>query len=218
MSLVAKSSSGDFEMTPEGTYIGRCFKIIDLGTQTTTGQFGTKSQHKVMISWELLDDSIKMNDGRPYAITQWYTVSLHEKSQLRKDLEAWRGRRFTDEELEGFDLKNVLGTYCMIQVVHSTDGKYTNVNAIMAYRGPKPTPVNDNVLFDIDNPNMGVFEAMSDNMKEKIRSAPEWQAVGAQNASDEPLADPFEGTDSAAGNEPEMPEDFLLTDEQKGKK
>jgi hypothetical protein len=218
MGLVAKNGASEFEMTPEGTYIGRCYKIIDLGTQTTTGQFGTKSQHKVMISWELLDDKIKMADGRPYAVTQWYTVSLHEKSQLRKDLEAWRGRRFSDEELEGFDLKNVLGTYCMIQIVHSPDGKYANVNAIMSYRGPKPTPVNENVIFDIDSPDMAVFEAMSDNMKEKIRSAPEWLPGDAQSASDEPLADPFEGMDEITESEPEMPADFLLTDRQKGKK
>lgn len=174
MSLTATDKGGaDFEMTPEGQYIGRCFKIIDMGTQTTTGQFGTKEQHKVMISWELLDGE-KMADGRPFSVSQFYTVSLHEKAKLRADLEAWRGKKFTKEELEGFDLSTVLGAYCMIQVVHSEDGKYANVQTIMSYKGDKPEPVNPNVVFDIDNPNMDVFNGMSDNMKAKITSAPEW--------------------------------------------
>lgn len=174
MSLTVKSSgSGDFEMTPEGTYIGRCIKVIDLGTQTTTGQFGTTSRKKVMIQWELLDDQAKMKDGKPFAVSQFYTASLHEKSQLRKDLEAWRGKKFTPEELEGFDLNNVLGAYCMIQVVHSQDGQYANVNAIMATK-EKPEGVNDLIAFDISNPNMAVFDAFSDKMKAKITSTPEW--------------------------------------------
>lgn len=175
MSLTVKSTgNGDFELTPEGTYIGRCIKVIDLGTQTSTGQYGTKSQKKVMIQWELLDAEIKMQDGKPFAATQFYTASLHEKAQLRKDLEAWRGKKFTDEELEGFDLKNVLGTYCMMQVVHSADGQYANVNAIMSYKGDKPDGVNETIYFDIDDPDMNVFEGFSEKMQEKIKKTPEW--------------------------------------------
>lgn len=174
MSLTVKASgSGDFEMTPEGTYIGRCIKVIDLGTQTATGQYGTKQQKKVMVQWELLDGA-KMQDGKPFAVAQFYTASLHEKSQLRKDLEAWRGKKFTAEELEGFDLSQVLGAYCMIQVVHSQDGQYANVNAIMATK-EKPEGVNPLVSFEINNPDMEVFSTFSDKMKAKITSTPEWQ-------------------------------------------
>jgi hypothetical protein len=179
MGLTAsESGAGDFEMTPEGVFTGRCFKIIDLGTQTTNGQYGTKEQHKVMVSWELIGkDDPRMEDGRPFSVSQFYTVSLHEKAKLRKDLEAWRGRKFTAEELAGFDLGTVIGAYCLIQVVHSEDGKYANVQTIMAYKGDKPEAVNPNVVFDIDNPDMEVFNAFSDNMKAKIMSAPEWKNV-----------------------------------------
>lgn len=177
MSLTVKANGGgEFEMTPEGTYIGRCIKVIDLGTQTITGQYGTKQQKKVMIQWELLDDEVKMQDGKPFAASQFYTASLHEKSQLRKDLEAWRGKKFTADELEGFDLNNVLGTYCMLQITHSTDGNYANVSAIMSYRGDKPQGVNELLSFDISEPDMTVFEAFSDKMKAKILAAPEWSA------------------------------------------
>ena len=180
MSLLVKASgNGDYELTPQGTYIGRCIKVIDLGTQTSTGQFGTKSMKKVMIQWELLSDDVKMKDGKPFAASQFYTASLHEKSQLRKDLEAWRGKKFTDQELEGFDLVNVLGTYCMLQIVHSVDGQYANVNSIMSLpTKEKPAGVNELVSFDISNPDMKVFEGFSDKMKAKITSAPEWGVTG----------------------------------------
>lgn len=186
MSLTASDKGNtDFAITPEGQYVARCFKIIDMGTQTTTGMYGVKDQHKVMITWELLDDNVKMEDGKPFAVSQFYTVSLHEKAKLRADLEAWRGKKFTPEELEGFDISSVIGAYCMLQVVHSEDGKYANVQTIMAYKGPKPKPVNPNVVFDIDNPDMEVFNNFSDNMKLKIAGTPEWK-FNHQEANKEP--------------------------------
>ena len=44
------------------------------------------------------------DNGRRFQLRKDYKNSLHEKAGLRKDLEAWRGRRFTDAELAGFDL------------------------------------------------------------------------------------------------------------------
>ena len=198
MSLtVSAGSQGQFELVPEGTYIGRCFKIIDLGTQTTEWQGEKKQQRKVLICWELLDDTVKMEDGRPFAATKKYTASLHEKAQLRKDLEAWRGKKFTEDELEGFDLKNVMGAYCMIQIVHSTDGNYANVNAIMSTK-EKPEAVNPNMFFDISEPDMEVFNSLSDRLKEQIESAPEWNAKDTvAEVGDEPV------------NLDDVPADFL---------
>lgn len=176
MSLTVKASNnGEFEMTPEGSYIGRCIKVIDLGTQTINGQRGPKQTKKVLITWELLDDEVRMRDGQPFAVSQNYTASLYEAAQLRKDLESWRGKKFTDEELEGFDLTNVLGTYCLLQVIHSKDGQYANVQTIMKYKGEKPEGINELVAFDISNPDMEVFNSFGDKMKSKIMNTPEWE-------------------------------------------
>src|SRR5208337_1405024 len=62
-----------------------------------------------------------------------YTLSLHEKAALRKDLESWRGRTFTEEELKGFDVENVLDVPCLLNVIHNgTSGTvYANVSGIM---------------------------------------------------------------------------------------
>lgn len=201
MSLTATDKS-NFEMTPEGTYIARCYRILDLGTQKGSDLYGGKQQHKVMISWELIgDDDPRMsegeNEGKPFSIHQRYTVSLSEKAQLRKDLEAWRGKTFTPEELKGFDLPTVLGSYCMLQVLHDETGKYANISAIMAYKGPKPAPVNDTIVFDIDNPDMQVFDSLSDGLKETIQKAPEWNphklAPKPSKQVDDPIIEDLSG-------------------------
>jgi hypothetical protein len=187
MSLqVSASSGGNFPLVPEGVYTARCFKIIDLGTQWIEWQGNKKEQKKVLITWELLDDKVKMDDGKPWAVTKQYTASLDERGHLRPDLEAWRGKKFTDTELENFDLKNVLGAYCTIQVIHSEDGKYANVSSIMAFKGDKPKPFNPDVAFDIDAPDMKIFETFSDKMKEKIQAAPEFRIATMPPKVEEP--------------------------------
>lgn len=79
-------------------------------------------------------------------VVQRYTLSLHEKSKLRPMLEAWRGRKFTNEELEGFDLERLLGANCQVQVCHniSSDGQvYANVQAVVpAAKGAAKMAVN----------------------------------------------------------------------------
>jgi hypothetical protein len=67
-------------------------------------------------------------------VTNRYTLSLNEKATLRKHLEAWRGKLFTPAELEGFDLENLLGANCQLQVIHnlSDQGRtFANIQAIV---------------------------------------------------------------------------------------
>ncbi len=48
--LASDSGGGDFKRVPPGAYIGRCFSLIDLGTQLSSGQYGEKIQHKIRIA------------------------------------------------------------------------------------------------------------------------------------------------------------------------
>ena len=49
----------------------------------------------------------KKSDIIARTISATYTLSLGERSNLRKMLESWRSRAFTPEELQGFDLEKV---------------------------------------------------------------------------------------------------------------
>jgi hypothetical protein len=122
MALTAKENSGPgIVPIPEGVYVATCYAVIDLGTHTSP-VYGNE-RRKVLLQWEIPEvrgdferDGKKVN--LPRAISQCYTLSLSEKANLRSDLEAWRGRKFTAEELNGFDLKTILGAACQLQIVH----------------------------------------------------------------------------------------------------
>lgn len=194
MAFIATDSggSGNFKRVPQGVFIGRCYSLIDLGTQHTTGQYGDKQQHKIRIGWELFGEDEQGEpltidvDGKmmPLTISKSYTVSLHEKSGLRRDLAAWRGRDFTDEEAKAFDVSKLLGAFCMINVTTSeTNGKtYSNVAGITplpgALKNSKPAPVHDNVIFDLDNPDMEVFATFHEKLQDAIKKSPEFAAIG----------------------------------------
>jgi hypothetical protein len=189
MGFIAKDSGGgNFKRVPAGVHIGRCYSIIDLGTQESSGQFGMKLQHKLRIGWELFGEDEQGQpllvdvDGKqmPMTISKSYTVSLHEKAALRKDLAAWRGRDFTEEEAKAFDVSKLLGAYCMVNVTTSeTNGKtYSNVAGLTplpaALKSAKPAGVHEFVTFNLDEPDMNVFATFHEKLQEAIKRSPEW--------------------------------------------
>ncbi len=178
MGFIAKDSGGgDFTPVPAGTYPAVCVQVIDLGTQYS--EHYKNSKHKVLLGWELCGDE-RQDSGEPFLIWHRYTMSLHENAVLRAHLEAWRGKSFDESELAGFDVSRILGKPCFVNVSHnSNNGKtYANVAAVMAMTKGTPVPQAsaNRVVFDIENPDMNVFESFSDNLKATIKSSPEWQA------------------------------------------
>lgn len=183
--MIVSSSGGDFKPIPEGTYVATCVRVIDLGTQITTFKGADKLQRKVLIAWEVPDEIVEFDgEKRPALIMSRYTASLSDKANLRKHLEAWRGRRFTDDELRGFDLKNVLGKPCQIQVLHSEDGAYANVASIMALpKGSAPPEIHHPLVhFSLDDGEFseGVYELLSEKLQQQIAQSPEYKARTGQ--------------------------------------
>ncbi len=190
MALIAKESGGgSFTPVPQGMHLARCYRVVDLGTQKSEYLGTVKHLPKVMLQFEVHgeDDSgkkIETAKGEPMSISKNFTLSLAEKATLRKDLQTWRGREFTAEELRGFELKNVLGAWAMISVIKAagTNGKeYTNIAAIMAVppaikKAGLPEGFNALGIFSIDEPDMTMFDTFSDGLKQKIQGSPEWQS------------------------------------------
>jgi hypothetical protein len=185
MSLTMPANEGgSYERCPEGNHFAVCTSIIDLGTQVEkyAGQ-PDKEQRKVYISWEIAGET--REDGKPFYVGKRYTLSSYEKANLRKDLESWRGIKFLDSDFGpgGFELKNVLGKGCMLNVVHSEkDGKtYANIATIA--RLPKgassPQPTEPPVYFSLepDEFSATAYEEVSDRLKETIVKSPEYAAL-----------------------------------------
>jgi hypothetical protein len=183
--MIVSSTGGDFKPIPEGAYIATCVRLIDMGTQITTFQGADKLQRKVLVVWEVPEEMVEFDgEQRPALIMQRYTASLSDKATLRKHLEAWRGRRFTDDELKGFDLKNVLGKPCQIQVIHSENGAYANIASIMAMpKGATPPDIyHPLVNFSLDEGEFseGIYDGLSDKLKAQISTSPEYKARTGQ--------------------------------------
>jgi hypothetical protein len=130
---VKEPESKEFQLPSAGLHFAICFNEIDLGLQKVVTADGEKIMGKVIIGWEI-DETIPDGDykGKRFCIWKKYTKSLHSKSNLKKDLESWRGRAFTDDEKKGFDLDNVVNKGCMLNVVHTVyNGKtYANIASI----------------------------------------------------------------------------------------
>ena len=148
---ITVSGKGEREALPlidAGLQVAKLYCIADVGKHYDE-RYG-KVKEELIFIWELPDFRIEIEkDGEkkdlPRAISRTYTKSLGEKANLRKDLESWRGKSFTEDELEAFSLKAVLGKTCQLNIIHATsknNGKtYANISAVLsAPRGCKHEP------------------------------------------------------------------------------
>jgi uncharacterized protein YpbB len=181
MAIIASATGGnEFERAPAGQYSAVCYRVIDLGTQAQKDKVGKIShKRKIIIGWELDE---RMSDGRRFSQQERYTLSLHEMSALRPMLESWRGRPFTQEEANAFDVAKLIGAPALIQLVHNTqpNGKlYVNMSSIMKLpKGMEALqPENETLEFSLDDFNQTVFDKLSDKLKETIMQSPEYQEI-----------------------------------------
>lgn len=190
MSLTVSENGGkEFPILDEGSYVGICNMLVDLGLQFNE-RYGNSSR-KVLIGWELPEETIEINGELvPRTISQRYTASLNEKSILRRDLIAWRGRDFTPQELEEFNLRNIVGAPCLLQVVHReyNGKKYANMASIMTLpKGmAKPKLTGEPVVYDIDEDEPEKMHDLPEWIKEIITKSTSYQErLNATSATDE---------------------------------
>jgi len=119
------SGGSDFVNAPAGMHSAVCCDVVDHGM--VESQFGIK--HKVSLVFLIAEN---MDNGKPFSVHRKYTASLNEKATLYNDLTSWRGKTFAKEELDAFDLEDLINVPCMLNVVHKTeDGKtYANIASI----------------------------------------------------------------------------------------
>lgn len=199
MALIVKSKGGeDFKKVPAGNHVAVCNLVADVGLQKT----GYGPKHKIYLRFEVPEERTSYEkDGKqfegPLTIGSFYTASLSKKATLTGFLEAWRGKGFTKEELDGFDLFNVLGAPCMLNVIHQTseDGSkvYANIKSIAALPKGMPRPKAENPLLKYSPDDESDFAKLPEWLQKKIgeqeSSTPEDNAQGpaptAENFDDD---------------------------------
>lgn len=113
---------------PPGTHTAVCYGVVAVGTQVNPNS-NFKPAKKVVLLWELPDERAEF-DGKdkPRGVSKKYTLSLGDRATLRKDLESWRGRAFTEQELAGFDIDKLIGANCLLNIVHGEKNGRTFAN------------------------------------------------------------------------------------------
>jgi hypothetical protein len=210
LSAVKGSESESFENPEAGSYPARCIQVIELGTFPNDHPDAKPGAKKTMmkIVWEL---SEPMSDGRPFTVNQDYTVSLGKNSNLYKMLVAWRGRAFTAEELEGFNMQNILDKPCLISVVLKPSKKdpnkvYANVGGVLPLAKGMTVieRVNDLVFFEIENiRNQEEWDKVWPWVQKRILASDEGKVSGMQ--ANEPKHEAAPANDPPLMGEEEIP-------------
>lgn len=180
------TGGGTKTLPPQGNHIGRCVQIIDMGTHWNEN-FG-KWKRQVRLTFELPTELHVFDEDKgeePFFVSVFCTLSMHENSTLRRHLESWRGKRFSDEEAGSFNIFTLADVPGMVNVTHSQDGKYADIASISPMpRGIEcPAGVNPVVLFSpyMDKADMQqAWKALPDWMREKISESQEWQQAAQQ--------------------------------------
>lgn len=196
MKFPAKASA-DFENAPAGNHIAICNAIVDLGLQPGSGMY-PDPKRQVYLRFELpTEQTTYQKDGQPItgpmSIGRTFTASMSEKANLRKLIESWFGKKFpTDEAASDFDLNNVLGRKCLLNVTHTEKGGKTYANISNATPIPKGMTAdyeqhNPSVYFSLDSPDDRVFNTLPKWLKEKIEGRLE-ESKTASRSPDQPAA------------------------------
>jgi hypothetical protein len=181
----------DFVSLESGTYVAVCYRVLDCGSHQEDWQ-GAPKLHltpKITLGWEVPSVEIANKDGvvAPMVINKRYTLSTGEQAHLRKDLEAWRGKRFEPADLGQngrFKIEMLLGVACMINVIRepAKNGKiYSNIVSIM----PLPKGMEKPKLFNKpqhleltrEKFDRELFEGLHEGLRNYIAESAEYQAL-----------------------------------------
>lgn len=152
--------NNDKPLMENGNHVARCFMVVDLGLQDSEYE-GKQSTHpQILIGFEYPEERAVFYDHigeQPFTLTlrmNWYTGTT---AKFRKTIESWRGKAFTDAEMNSFAVNKMLDAYAVTTVVTKTSQKgndYQKISNIASAtkrdrESVKNKPYNENILFSI---------------------------------------------------------------------
>lgn len=182
MAIIAENKGGsDFEPIAAGTYAARCYSMVHIGTITEDYEGKPKTQNKIRLAWELPTEMKEFKEGegeKPFFVSKDFTLSMHEKSSLRKYLEAWRGKAFTDDEAKSFDVTRLLGKECLVSIIHEVkkDKTYAKIASVSTL--PKgmvcPAQINETFEFSWAEFDQQKFDSLPEWLQTKMKTSKEY--------------------------------------------
>ena len=187
MAIKAKNSGGkDFELVPAGAHFAICDKVVYLGLQRSEFDGKEKVQPKVWIGFQIPDIQHEYEKGGktlsgPAVIGRKFTLNIGDQSNLGPFLKNWRGKGFTEAEMEGgFDVEALAGKCCQLGVVHETRNGTTYANITSAGQLMKDTldaikngtrnatPHGDILVYNADEHDQAVYDQLPEFLRKQI--------------------------------------------------
>jgi hypothetical protein len=178
------SNATTFERVKDGTHIARVYRVIDKGTHEKDYGKGPKNVHQILLSYEFPTQIMTEGEfaGQPFTQHESLTFSMYQGSNLCQRVESILGREFPNQAAaDDYDLSDLIGCVCLLQVATTEDGKYTNIVSVV--KPPEgmqaPAAVNPPVIISLVDGEFSreAFDALSEKLRETITQSPEYAAV-----------------------------------------
>jgi hypothetical protein len=183
-----KAPSKPRVLPPAGTHLARVINIIYLGT--VKGNFG--ESFKVRITWELPTETHVFKEGeeaKPFVVSREFGLAMGKKSHLRPIVEGVLGVALKDEEAYSFDVDEILGKECLLNIsLEDTEsGTYANVNtASKLVKGMTcPPAVNPLKVLSYEKWDQKYYDALPGFLKEKMEKTPEFKKLKGEDVVNE---------------------------------
>lgn len=147
--VTAKDSGANFAPHSEGQFAMVCVDVVNMGVKIETfpGQDEPREVPKValvFVSGERQDDK----EHSLALVTTEMTLSANEKANLRKFLESWRGRSYSETQAQaGLPITKLHGVAGLVSIEHVTTRKgraFAKIASISPL--PKTMPAPDAAL------------------------------------------------------------------------
>ena len=129
----ATAAESKFTPHPEGQFVAKCVDVIDLG-EVVTDFPGTPKSLSKKCALVFRTGQQNPENNEVIDIAAEFTVSMGDKANLRKFLEAWRGKAYTPEQIkDGVPLHKLTGNWGLLTIEHKKSGKgrtYAKINSI----------------------------------------------------------------------------------------
>ena len=160
-----------------GVYMAICIGCVDLGEQYN--ETFKNHSNKCLYIFELIGETIEVDgEMKPRQLSKEFAISSSSKSNLRKFIESWNGKSYTDDDFMELDLFDQIGKSCQLNVVLNETKEYANIDNLMPLpRGvPAFTTETAPVRWDMSAWDDEVFKTLPEWIQDKIKKSTEYAA------------------------------------------
>lgn len=200
-----------------GTYPARLVQILDLGLQAQRPYQGKDKPpaQEIMLTYELVDEFMKDEAGNEVKDKpRWISETLPFYGLFADKAKSTQRYNALDPngEYDG-DFSKAIGQAVNVTIVNNAVGEkvYDNVATISTMRARDanncPDLVNPPKLFDLDDPDMDVFNSLPEWLRDKIKGNLNYKGSKLEKLAGNAAAEPKAKAKPAAAPAPEEDED-----------